>query len=340
MSRRGASRTTRQLTIHHFVRILVVMLLLPHFSVARRVEQQMFYAPDLRHLQESGLPSQGDKEIRKLELDKPIERELVGGQAHVYELTLAKNQYLHLVVDQRGIDVVVVLFGPDAEKLDEVDSPNGTQGIEPVALVAEASGNYRLEVRPLEKNAPVGRYEVKIEESREATTKDRIRIAARRAFSEGKNLRSNGATLRKSFKKFEEALSLYRAVSDFGGVAITLTDMGTAYRQLGENMRAIEYYLQSLPRWRDAGNLGGEAIALNYIGMLYNDLGRKQEALAYYHQALWRFRAVKGRGGEAETLFNIARYERERGDLAAARSYSEAVINVKNLCAPISGVRQ
>jgi hypothetical protein len=45
-----------------------------------------------------------------------------------------------------------------------VDSPNGDRGPEPVEVVAAASGDYRLEIRPLEKAAKRGDYQVKIEE--------------------------------------------------------------------------------------------------------------------------------------------------------------------------------
>ena len=90
-----------------------------------------------------------------------------------------------MVVDQHGIDAVVTLYGPDGKQLVEVDSPNGTQGPEPVSLVAEITSSYRLAVRSLEKDARAGRYEVKIEELRSATTQDKARIAAERAFAEG-----------------------------------------------------------------------------------------------------------------------------------------------------------
>ena len=47
-----------------------------------------------------------------LQVGTPIERTLGGGQAHNYTITLDQNQYLQLVVDQRGIDVIVRVFSP------------------------------------------------------------------------------------------------------------------------------------------------------------------------------------------------------------------------------------
>ncbi|MFH1024781.1 MAG: erythromycin esterase family protein [Planctomycetota bacterium] len=102
--------------------------------------------------------------MRFLESGRPIERELAGGGSHFYALALEKGQFLDAVVDQRGIDVVIRIFAPDGGRLAEIDSPNGTQGLEPVQLEANVPGTYRIEVRSLEANAPAGRYEIRINE--------------------------------------------------------------------------------------------------------------------------------------------------------------------------------
>src|SRR4029077_10170146 len=65
-------------------------------------------------------------------------------------------------VNQRGIDVVVRVFAPDGSRIAEIDSPNGTQGDEPVALEAKAAGTYRVEISSLGKDAPPVRYEIRI----------------------------------------------------------------------------------------------------------------------------------------------------------------------------------
>src|SRR5206468_4163815 len=111
-------------------------------------------------------PAPHPPDIRKLEVAKPIERELQGGESHTYEITLAAGQYLNMVVDQRGIDVAVQVVAPGGERLMEVDSPNGAQGDEPVMLIAETAGVYRLNVVSLEKDAPAGKYEIRVKELR------------------------------------------------------------------------------------------------------------------------------------------------------------------------------
>src|SRR5262245_1737998 len=58
----------------------------------------------------------------------PIEREMAGGQSHRYLINLTGGSYVHLVVEQRGIDVVVTLSEADGAKLLTMDTPNGTMG--------------------------------------------------------------------------------------------------------------------------------------------------------------------------------------------------------------------
>ena len=128
--------------------------------------------------------SKADTEVRTLEPGSTIARELNAGEVHVFQIALEAEQFLRAVVNQRGIDVVVIVTGPDGQKISEVDSPNGTDGPEPITVAAKVSGSYRIEVRALDKDAKPGRYDVKIEELLTAT-EYRGRLAEERAASEG-----------------------------------------------------------------------------------------------------------------------------------------------------------
>ena len=272
--------------------------------------------------------AQAAQEPQTLAPGTPVEREIAGGQTHTYQLTLAAGQYLHVVVDQRGIDVVVGLFGPDGKQIIEVDSPNGTQGPEPVFLVTEAAGSYRLEVRSLEKEAKPGRYEVKIAELRPALPLDRNRIAAQKSYAEGKLLYAQGdaLSLHKAIEKFQESLPHWRAVGDHQSEAGTLNYIGGAYNSLRERQKALEFYTQSLLLRRVVSDRDGEAQALNSIGWTYYSLSDHQKALEYYTQALPLWRAVGDRNGEAHTLENIgAAYGSLRENLKALEYCTQAL---------------
>jgi len=268
-------------------------------------------------------PSPQQEELRDLAPATPIERELKGGEVHAYRLALAAEQYVRVVVAQRGIDVVVRLFGPDGRQIVEVDSPTGTQGEETVAHVADVAGTYRLEVAPLEKNAPPGRYEVRLEEVRSATAQDRTRIAADRAFAEATLLyaQQTADALRRAIGKYEEAARLYHALDDRRKEAESLHWAGFISALIGEIRKALEYFNQALPILRAVGDRQGEAATLHNIGAVYADLGEKQKALEYYGQALALLRAVGDRQGEAWTLHNIGAVYSALGEKQKALEY-------------------
>ncbi len=92
------------------------------------VAQVLFVLQPIQTNAHSVYLAQEPKEVRQLEVGRPTEREMVGGENHYYEIALADGQYLNVVVEQRGIDVVVRLLGPDSKQLIEVDSPNGGRG--------------------------------------------------------------------------------------------------------------------------------------------------------------------------------------------------------------------
>jgi CHAT domain-containing protein/tetratricopeptide (TPR) repeat protein len=277
------------------------------------------------------LAKQSDNNIHLLEMNKPLERELPGGQSQSYRITLTAGQYIRVVVDQRGIDVVVSLFGPDGKQIVEVDSPNGTQGPEPVLAIAETSGAYRLEVRSLEKNASVGRYEVKIEEVRKATEQDKSRIAAERAYMQAELLRAEGTaeSLQSAIRKYEEALPLYHTIGDRSSEALVLNQIGLIDDQLGEKRKALDCYGQSLTLYRAVGDRDGEATTLNNIGLVYYSLDERQKALDYFAQALPIFITVGDRSGEATTLGNIGAAYNSLGNRQKALEYHGQALSLK-----------
>lgn len=112
----------------------------------------------------------GQAPARALELGQPIEREIAGAETHAYRVDLDAGQFMFVAVEQQGVDVVVTLYGPDGAALGEFDSPNGRRGLEPVSIVARASGDHRLEVRRFDAEAPPGRYTIELERIQAAAT--------------------------------------------------------------------------------------------------------------------------------------------------------------------------
>lgn len=247
-------------------------------------------------------------DIQPLTLGKPIERTLKSDEFHSYTLILQAGQFLNVVVEQKGIDVVVTLFDANNKKTVEVDSPNGTQGPEPISIIIETTGAYRLDVRSLDKTASAGKYEVQILEQRAATDKDKDRMAAMAGLAESNELRSKGTaqSLTLATQKLGAALALFKKIDDAPHQGETLFTLGAVYSDLGDSQKALENYNLSLEMFRKLGDKRSEATTLNDIGGVYLELGVGTTALDYLNPALALHRITKNLDGEATTLSNIA----------------------------------
>ncbi|HEU4870769.1 MAG TPA: hypothetical protein VFT08_07970 [Pyrinomonadaceae bacterium] len=103
----------------------------------------------------------------------PVERTLGPGQVHEFTINAKANSLVQLVVEQKGIDVVVKISSPDGKALTECDTPNGAEGDEQISFIAKESGKYSVSINPLNKDdSTSGNYQIKLIEAREATEEE------------------------------------------------------------------------------------------------------------------------------------------------------------------------
>jgi CHAT domain-containing protein/predicted negative regulator of RcsB-dependent stress response len=269
----------------------------------------------------------GAQESISLEPGKPIERELSGGQSHSYKITTISGQYLHIVVEQRGIDVAVALFTPDGKKIGEADGEQATVGSETIFAIAEAAGAYRIEARSPDKTAKTGHYEIKIEELREAAAEDNYRVAAESVFLEAEKLRQGTVEeKRKSIEKYHEALELYRRAEDRSRETYIVNKIGWAHLLMGEVQKALDEFNKALQISRAAGDRREESNALNGVGTVYWQMGEMRKTLEKYNEALQISRATGDRRREAAFLNNIGLIHWILGETQKAwEKYNEAL---------------
>jgi enterochelin esterase-like enzyme len=91
------------------------------------------------------------------------ERTLGRGENHVYTVDLESGAAILGEADQHGVDLVIDMFGPDGKLIRTVDSPNGTEGPEPIDLTAFTTGQYKLVIHTLDPGAKPGKYIMKID---------------------------------------------------------------------------------------------------------------------------------------------------------------------------------
>jgi CHAT domain-containing protein/Tfp pilus assembly protein PilF len=257
-----------------------------------------------------------------------VERDLRGGESHTYRIQLGPRQYLKVVVEQKGIDVVLKLFAPGGRRLVELDTPHEKQGPEVLSVVVEAAGEYLLEVAAPDGKAAPGRYEVRVDERRGATAEDTHRVAAADALAEARALQARGTkeSKQKAIEKLDEALPLLRALADRKGEARALNDAGMLHWELGENRKALERNERALQLRRALGDARDEATSLYAVGLVYWKMGESLKALDYYNQALRLMRAAGDRRGEAFTLTAVGTAFDNLGRLRDAQeTYTEAL---------------
>jgi CHAT domain-containing protein/tetratricopeptide (TPR) repeat protein len=259
----------------------------------------------------------------ELKQGEPVSRNLKGGEAELFRVSLISGQYLNLFIEQMGILTAVKLLDPEGGKIAETESLYGRQGPVSISIVAEKSGDYTVEVRASEKGAPAGRYELKIQELRNSQSADAPRIAAERLFEEGLSLVAarTKESLNGAVKKFEQTQQFWHDAGDTLQEARSLQRIGSAYGYLGDLKQAAKYYELALPLQEKAGDRRGFSFTLNYLGLIYARKGDLQKAIDCFNQAMPLWKAQKDRLSEADTYNRIGGVYDLSGELDKALDY-------------------
>lgn len=268
--------------------IAVTATFLPAFLFAVTVHSQAIHPQQPT----SNANNAGQSAPEPLELGKPIEKELSGGGSHSFQISLAEGQFLQVVVEQRGIDVLARLLGPDGKLIAEFDSEIRTHGQETVSQVAEAAGNYRIVLQAKQKDAPLGRYEIRVSELRAVTERDHVLQEARKLHTESDRLWRAG--------KYEEAHPLAERA-----LAIREKVLGTEHAQV--------------------------ANSLNNLANLYSDKGQLDKSERLYQRALAIREQVLGpeHPSVAQSLNNLAILCRNKGDYAKAKLLLRRALDIR-----------
>ena len=252
-----------------------------------------------------GLVNRGQGEVRELEPGRPVEREIAGGESHTYQLTLQAGQFVRVVVEQKGIDLMIALAAPQGGAGEPVAEVNLTRvDMESLSYEATAGGDYRFTIRALGAETLKGTYQARLERKEAATARDRRRITAERLLGEGYPLYQRGQG-QPATEKFEQALPLWREINDQYWEAYTLTYLGNAGINLSRFEKAIDCFEQARVISRGLKDRGGEGNALNGLGAASRNLGRAEKAVEYFEQAAEIRRETGNRYGEASTLTNL-----------------------------------
>ena len=87
---------------------------------------------------------------------RAVEGDLARGDTVRYSAALRARRFVYGEVDQRTVDAVVTILGPDGRRIDRIDGP--ARGPEPFQFRTEEAGTYRIEITGYQQAA--GRYAI------------------------------------------------------------------------------------------------------------------------------------------------------------------------------------
>lgn len=275
-------------------------------------------------------------EVSRLTPDNPITREFARRQIHNYEFPLAVGQYVHVIVDQYGIDVSLSISDHDQKVIAQVERSNGSRGPEEISMIAPMGGVFRLRVSGGRTSSPKPSYRILMETPKVPSAEDTTRIQAERITFEGeafyaKSLTAPGKSktdlLEASIKTYERALKVWQSLAAQYDEALILyslgwcySDMGShdmvkfplplyrlrwSYEARGDHQTAITYFREALRIMRSLGDKHGEAIALTGLAWPSLYLGNESDAVNNFSSASHLFEEMGNLDGEARTLYGL-----------------------------------
>lgn len=239
-------------------------------------------------------------------LGQSFQKEIKVNETQGYSFKLEKDYFAQVVVESKGVDVVLTLFGLDGKPIARSRDYAGDVGVERVTLIVDEPQLMRLEVSAIKKLSGDGSYAIQLKTLRLAQKNDRDLVAAENILSEGR--RTTGIVpeaRRRAIEKYKEAFDLFLKAGDKRSACNVLHDMGQAYYLLGERQKELAVYEQALALRREINDRKGEAATLRQICDAHNLLNEKQKALTVCAQALQIQREVEPRSNEAALLYQL-----------------------------------
>jgi CHAT domain-containing protein len=274
-----------------------------------------------------------------LSANQTVERGIANSEVHRFRVRLGPNQFVHFVLDQKNVDLTIEVFQPDRQSIADANSPYGNQGLESISFVAEAAGEYSIEVRPVKGNLLAGRYSLQAQGFRPPQAGETTRIKAERLLRAGQKLFEQNTPdgWEQAIAKYQEAIRDWRDLGDQQEEVKSLYLLGEAYRRWSKFQNAVDFYNQSLKLAQQIKAHRAEAYAWMQLGhtYLYFDQHKARDAS---QQAWEQWKALRDRANEATALHNLSGAYDNLGEWQQAYSYCEQVIALRRELADWRGV--
>jgi CHAT domain-containing protein len=264
----------------------------------------------------------GATDDARLEIGKPVVRELSGFETQSYAIAMQQGQFAAVLLCHRGIDFTASLAAPDGKVTGEFEVPQRTGNAQTAELVAGTTGVYHIRIRAPYRGTS-GHYEISLTERRAATEHDRQMQEALSLGSQASSMVRAGND-QKALPLATRALEISQKElgSRHATVGLRLATVGGIYLGEGAFDKARPFFQQA---WEiDREMLGEEhpqtLKALAGLGNIYQGLGEYGKAEPLMNRAYELTGKVLGREHPAllDCLRDLAALDHYRGDFARA----------------------
>lgn len=252
---------------------------------------------------------------QNLVLHQWIDREIASDEVHSYQVGSDPDQYFSIEIERWGLSISGVVSSPtERESTKFTCRPDD---VTLVSVITSTSGEHVISLRAAASPLKVGRYRIRLKESRAKSKWDPDRVAVESMLAAADQLRASQKddSNRKAVEKYQEALSLLKSFPDLQLEANVLKGLGQTYEALNDNQLAVTHYRQALSLSRRIKHHRFEAAILNCLSSLEVLIGNNSQALSGAESALRFSRLAGSRTDEARALFISGEANYGLGDL-------------------------
>jgi serine phosphatase RsbU (regulator of sigma subunit)/Tfp pilus assembly protein PilF len=122
----------------------------------------------------------------------------------------------------------------------------------------------------------------------------------------------------KGLADYQESIKLREEAGNKEGIAESLNNIAVVYDEHGDAARAVDYYLKSLKLLEEIGEKYGMGYILNNIAFVYKYQGDIDKAIDYSKRALAIRTEINDKKGIGESLNSLGLIEADKGNLDSA----------------------
>jgi len=134
----------------------------------------------------------------------------------------------------------------------------------------------------------------------------------------------------KALEYYQKALFINEEIGDKEGIARNLGNIGNVYSELSDYPKALEFYIKALQIFEELENKHAIGLSLGNIGYMYSNLSDYPKAIEFFQKAMFIYEEIGNNDGLATNLGNIGLVYVQLLDYPKALDYYEKALNIYN----------